>query len=327
MKDNSAVIGIDIGGTKISAALFYHNGDILQKETQPLEERKGKEVIDLIGTMAQSLLNYAGHTAYQVVAIGACIPGIYNPVRKTAWAPNIPGWDQIPLWDELRKRINNPSIKIVLESDRSCHILGEVWKGCAKGCKDAIFVAVGTGIGMGILSNGSIIGGHSGIAGAIGWMALEPPYDKKYNPWGNFEHYASGNGIARSAIEALSKNRETTSLLDDIPITEITSQDVFKAFEKQDSVAVEVIEKAIVYWGMALANLVSIFNPQKVIFGGGVFGPANQFLNRILEEAKKWAQPLSIQEVTLESSTLGGDAGLVGAGYLAIKTINSQAHG
>ncbi|WP_299530469.1 ROK family protein [Ulvibacterium sp.] len=326
MKRTPTVIGIDIGGTKISAALFHHHGDLLHKEVQPLAEREGGEVIALIGTMIQSLMDYAKGRAYKVVAIGACVPGIYDAIKKTVWAPNIPDWNHIPLQDALKKYLGDQSINIVLESDRSCYILGEVWKGCAKDCADAIFIAVGTGIGAGILSGGRIINGSGGIAGAIGWMALEPPYDKKYDAWGNLEHYASGDGIARSAVELLEKKRTSTSLLDAIPTDQITAHHVFDAYEKQDLVAVEVIEKVIGYWGMALANLVSIFNPRKVIFGGGVFGPADQFLDRIVEEAKQWAQPLSIQEIQLETSALGGDAGLIGAGYLALTTLNDQVH-
>ncbi len=327
MKDRSAVIGIDIGGTKISAALFSASGDILKKKIQIVSKQKGEQVIDSIGTMAISLIKYSAKKSFKVHAIGACVPGIYNSVNKTVWAPNIPDWDNIPLWDELTRYVNDPSIKIVIESDRSCYILGEIWKGSAKGCSDAIFVAVGTGIGAGILSNGKIINGASGISGAIGWLALEPPYRTKYKPWGNFEHYASGNGIARSAVETLSKDRETISLLDEIPFDAITAYDIFHAYDKQDSVAIEVIDKAILYWGMVVANLVSIFNPQKVIFGGGIFGPGSMFLSRILKEAKKWAQPLAIKEMTVEASKLNGDAGVIGAGYLAIRTLNVQSHG
>lgn len=326
MKKTGVVIGIDIGGTKISAALFSTKGFILQSEMQPIADKKGKQVIHIIGKMALSLIQYAEKAYFEVVAIGACVPGIYDPVKKTVWAPNIPDWDHIPLWDELSKYINNTSIKIVIESDRSCYILGEVWKGCANGSTDAIYISVGTGIGAGILSSGKIIRGHRGIAGAIGWMGLEPPYRTKFDSCGNFEFYASGNGIARSAVEALKKDRTSKSLLDAISIDQITAHHVFDAFEKKDQLAIEVIEKAILYWGMALANLVSIFNPQKVIFGGGVFGPANQFLESILEEAKKWAQPLSIQEISLETSSLEGDAGLIGAAYLALNAINDQAY-
>lgn len=326
MKDNIAVVGIDIGGTKISAALFRHDGKVLQKEIRPVDGRKGNEVVELIIDLVRGLISFAKNTSFNVVAIGACVPGIYNPVKKTVWAPNIPNWDNYPLWQELNDRLNSPSIIIVIESDRSCYILGEVWKGSAQGCSDAIFISVGTGIGAGILSNGRIITGSSGIAGAIGWMALESPYETKYNDYGNFEYYASGNGIARSAREALRKSGRPTSILDDIPVHELTSHHIFKALKKKDPVAVEVVQKAVRYWGMAVANLVSIFNPEKVIFGGGVFGPAGVLLDKILEESKKWSQPLAILEISLEVTTLDGDAGLIGAGYLAINRLNDQAY-
>ena len=326
MTNKRTVIGIDIGGTKVSAGLFHINGDILHQQMQLIGQQQGLGVIEIIAAMVKKLIAYANNHGYTPAAIGACVPGIYNPEDRTVWAPNIPGWNHIPLWDELTRHLNDPSIKIVIESDRSCYILGEIWQGCAEGCSDAIFIAVGTGIGAGILSNGAIINGKSGIAGAISWMALEPPYNRKYDSWGNLEHYASGNGISRSAIEILQKKRSTTSMLDELPMELITSHDVFKAYEQKDAVAVKVLDKAIKYWGMTVANLVSIFNPQKIIFGGGVFGPASQFLDSIRSEAKKWAQPLSFQEMQLEVSTLAGNAGLIGAAFLAIKSINERDH-
>jgi glucokinase len=326
MKNNQRVIGIDVGGTKISAALFRPDGIIDSRNEQLLAKRKGKQVVETIGTMARSLINQAKKEDCQVLAIGVGVPGIYDPVKKTAWAPNIPGWDHIPLFSELTEIVNDSSIKLCINSDRSCYILGEVWKGNAKGCTDAIFMAVGTGIGAGILSNNRIITGQNGIAGAIGWLAMEPNYDSKFDTCGNYEHFASGNGIAKGAKAALHANRTKTSLLDSIIIDDISSLDVFSAFEKNDALAVMVIENAIKYWGMSIANLVSIFNPQKIILGGGVFGPAIPLIPKIFAEANKWAQPLSIQQVTLEASTLQGDAGLFGAGYLAINTLIDLGH-
>lgn len=322
MKSKSVVIGIDIGGTKISGALFGHQGDVLQKEILSVADRKGDQVMELVGKLVLRLLDFARSISYRVVAVGACVPGIYDVKRKTVWAPNIPGWDDYQLWQELSLIVGDHKVNIVIESDRTCYILGEVWKGCAHGCNDAIYLSVGTGIGAGILSNGRVVTGNRGIAGAIGWMALEPSYDKKYDECGNFEHYASGNGIARSALESLGRPRAAASIMDGIPENEITAQQVFSAYAKQDPVAIEVVTKAVKYWGMAVANLVSIFNPQMVIFGGGVFGPAVGLLDNIFEESKKWAQPLAIQEITLAASALKGDAGLVGAGYLAIRSLN-----
>jgi glucokinase len=99
----------------------------------------------------------------------------------------------------------------------------------------------------------------------------------------------------------------------------ISAKDIFEAYDSGDEAAKKIIDNAIECWGMAVANLVSLFNPEKIIFGGGVFGPALKFLDEIYAEAKKWAQPISIQQVTLQGSALGNDAGLYGAGLLALK--------
>ena len=89
MKDKIAVIGIDIGGTKISAALFESSGKVLQKEIQAVAHRKGKQVLELLGNLVMRLRDKAKNSSLNVVAIGICVPGIYDPINKTAWAPNI----------------------------------------------------------------------------------------------------------------------------------------------------------------------------------------------------------------------------------------------
>jgi glucokinase len=216
------------------------------------------------------------------------------------WAPNIPGWEKYPLEKESRRLVK--CIPIRIESDRTCYILGEHWRGAAKGCTDAIFLAVGTGIGVGIMSGGRVIHGHNDIAGAIGWMGLQRPWQRKYKTCGCFEYHASGEGLARVARELG---------------WDASAQEIFQAYNKGDRRAKKVIEQAITLWGMAVANLVSLFNPQKLVFGGGAFGPAAKFLPRIYGEATKWAQPISIRQVKLVKSKLGADAGLFGAAWLA----------
>ena len=93
---------------------------------------------------------------------------------------------------------------------------------------------------------------------------------------------------------------------------------MFATYDRGDTIAAKVIDNAIELWGMAAANLVSLFNPQMIIFGGGIFGPATKFLERIKTEAKRWAQPIAIEQVQFVGSTLGSDAGLFGAGRLAM---------
>ena len=100
--------------------------------------------------------------------------------------------------------------------------------------------------------------------------------------------------------------------------TDLTTADVFAAYERGDPVATRVVDDAIELWGMAAANLVSVLDPETVVFGGGVFGPAARFLDRIRDAARCWAQPISMRRVTFTASSLGSDAGLYGAGRLAL---------
>ncbi len=219
----------------------------------------------------------------------------------------------------MRKIIGN--IPVTINNDRVCYLLGEIWQGNAKGCRDAIFLAVGTGIGAGILVNGEILRGRHDIAGSIGWMALNRKFDEKYINCGFFEYYASGEGIARLAREYSREDESYDGVLKKKQIEKITSHDVFAALEISDYLATKVIQIAIEFWGMAVGNLVSLFNPEKIIMGGGIFGPAIKFIPGIKKEAEKWAQPISINQVDIVASGLEGDAGLYGAGYLALKNL------
>jgi glucokinase len=312
-----ALLGIDLGGTKLALGLFNNDGKLLHKETVALNNRKGNEVGELIINSFLQIKN--SQTEQEINSVGISVPGIYHIKTGTVWAPNIQGWDDYPLYDEIKRATEK--IPVTIDSDRACYILGEAWQGNARQCKDAIFLAVGTGIGAGILIDGKVLRGSNDIAGAIGWMALNKPFKNEYISCGCFEHYASGEGIAKTATSFLQQTKNYTGELKNKTIDNITSYDVFVAFENKDVLAKKVIQLCIEFWGMAAANLVSLFNPEKIIFGGGVFGPAIKFIPAIKKEAEKWAQPVSIQQVNFQSSALGGDAGVYGAGYLALRNI------
>ena len=314
------VIGIDLGGTKLAAAIFDENGKILQKEISSIGKKSGKQVGDLIVQLINHLLKFGDENKINISSIGISVPGIYYSETGNVWAPNIKGWDNYALLQELSCLPALSKIRVKIDSDRACYILGETWQGSAKGCKDAIFLAVGTGIGAGILIEGRILRGVGDIAGAIGWLGLEKSFNDKYKSCGYFEYYASGDGLARFARELLSKNSEYSGVLSKKPLEEITSYDLFNAYATNDPISIKVFDNAITLWGITCANLVSLFNPEKIILGGGLFGPAAQFLDQIKNETYKWAQPLSIKQVEITVSTIGSDAGLIGAGRLAFLT-------
>lgn len=303
-------LAIDLGGTKLAAAVFGGDGEMIVREQFALEREgasgAGLQVREIISRFRDG-----------VDSVGICVPGIYRHASGKVWAPNIPGWDDYPLLAEALAVAG--SVPVAIDSDRACYILGEHWKGNARGCSDAIFLAAGTGIGAGILSGGLVIRGVADIAGAVGWMALDRPYSSAYDGCGCFESQASGNGIAKVATKVMLDVPEYSGTLSEIGPDAITSRDIFVSYETSDEIAVRAITQAVELWGMASANLVSIFNPEKVIFGGGVFGPAASLIPAIREEAVKWAQPIAMRQVAFEASALGSDAGLYGAGLLAMR--------
>lgn len=312
------VIGVDLGGTKLAGAAFSDDGEVLNRHTTALRGKAGKDVATLVIEQVRALRS---GPAKDATAVGVSVPGIYHASKGTVWAPNIPDWDAFPLRETLESAF--PAMRVVIDSDRAAYIMGETWRGAAKGSGNAIFLAVGTGIGAGILVNGRILRGHGDIGGAIGWLALERPYMKKWDACGCFEYQASGPGLVRVANELLADDTSYAGELRREGAKELTTADIFAAHSRGDALATRVIDNAVELWGMTAANLVSLFNPETLVFGGGVFGPATSLLDRIRSEAEQWAQPIAIGQVAFVASVLGGDAGLYGAGAIAMR---SSAH-
>jgi glucokinase len=316
-----AVIGVDLGGSKLALGVFAASGELLQRESAPLEQRGGAEVGVLLSDCVAELLDRASAAGSSVGAIGVAVPGIYYAESGRVWAPNIPGWEAYPLREELQAAVGTRA-KVSVDSDRACYVLGDVWQGTAMGSRNAIFLAVGTGIGAGILIDGRVLRGQRDIAGAAGWLALDRPHRAEFARYGCLEAGASGPGIVRVARAVLAGSPDHAGPLGSKEPGSLTTADVFAAEAEGDPLARRVIDNAVELWGMAVANLVSLFDPDIVVFGGGVFGPAADYLERIRAEALRWAQPISMPQVRLAVSSLGSDAGLYGAGHLALRSLH-----
>ena len=221
-----AVIGLDLGATKLAGALFDRDGTILERAVTLLEGREGDEVGRLIVERMSALRTVAAARAMEVEAVGVSVPGI---AHHTGW--NGLGTEHRRLGAVSAARRapcrGRRLVSVVVENDRAASILAEVSRGVARGCRHAIFLAVGTGIGAGILVNGSILRGAHDIAGAIGWMGLDRPYQAAYRPCGGFESHASGAGIARVARELLEAEPGYQGALRALAPEQITAHEVF----------------------------------------------------------------------------------------------------
>jgi glucokinase len=253
-----------------------------------------------------------------VVAAGVAVPGM---VRRdgTVWAPNLPGWERMGLAKFLREAWKIP---VVVESDRNAAVLGETWRGAARGKSDAIVLMLGTGIGAGILSGGRLVRGAHELSGCAGWMVLTEADDPGAKNVGQLEWLAAGPGIARAAREELARGRG--GLLEEIPGEALNAYEVAEAARKGDVVAIEVFLEAGRVLGYGVANLVSLFDPEVVVIGGGLARAADLFLDALKKGMAERAQPLAGKMVKVMVSELGEEVNLVGVGKIAWGAGNSQ---
>ncbi len=313
---------VDVGGTKISSALFTPEGIISHRCKIAIDKTDAERPVSQIMDIIMNLGERAREEKGKIAAVGIAVPGVVFHSQGLVWAPNIPGWDRLALRDKLKEKIPLP---LVLESDRSAYVWGERWRGAAQNKRDVVFLAVGTGIGAGIVIDGRLCHGCDDIAGAVGWFALDPQFRDEYARMGCFEAEASGDSVARKAIRLI-KGGESSMLREMTggKIEKITAPAVIEAFKKGDELAGSVVETTVHYLAMGIANIVSILNPEMVVLGGGLFQAGEMLLGPLREEFKKWAQPLAAQKVKLELSHLGEDAGLYGAGKLAWENLEGD---
>lgn len=307
--------GVDVGGTKIASGLFTADGTMFVRDKAPLDrggpDRAAEQVVRALAGLEDAARSEGG----RILAAAVCVPGIVYQKTGLVWAPNIPGWDRYPLRGRLA---GGRPFEVVIESDRAAYVSGEAWCGAARGLKDVVFLAVGTGIGAGILAGGRVLRGAEDISGAVGWFALNPAFRPEYAETGCFEAEASGSGVGRRARSLLAAGR--ASALTGIAggrVEDVTAETVAAAARAGDRLAVELMADTASYLAMGIANIVSILNPEMVVLGGGLFRSGDLLLEPVRRGIARWAQPLAARAVRVELSRLGEDAGLYGCGRLA----------
>ena len=309
-------LGVDIGGTKIAVAAVGRDGAVVHKRKTAVAQGAVTATADQILELIETVLERSSLTWSDIAGVGVCIPGIYFAADATVWAPNVWGDQRVALGDVLRQRI---SADVVIDSDRAAYVLGEQWLGAAQGLSDVVFMAVGTGIGAGIISGGRLCRGSSDIAGAVGWFAVGPRRNEPDRTTGALEFHAAGPAVARRATERIATG-EFSSLRE----RDITTEVVVRSALEGDAVAASVLDETASYLGMGIANIISILNPQVVVLGGGLMNAGDYLLEKIRDEVLLWAQPLAAQQCRIELTRLGDDAGLTGAARLVFLAENNQ---
>ncbi len=244
-----------------------------------------------------------------VSAIGVASPGPVNPyLGKVIAAPNVPGWSNINLKDELETYFKVP---VAVGNDANFAAIGE-WKyGAGRGHHDLIYLTVSTGIGGGIIVNDSLVLGYKGLASEMGHITLLPNGPLcACGKRGHLECLSSGPAIARWAMEKIRDGQLST--LSEIP--SFTCKEVAQAAKNGDQLAIEAFENAGYYLGMGIANFIHIFNPTAVILGGGVSLSGDLILKPTMNSINEFVIDREyLTDFVLTLSHLGDEAGLIGA--------------
>jgi glucokinase len=313
------VVGVDFGGTKLFAGVFddkLANVGTARKSTKP--QRGVETVIERIADVVQEAVDEADLTLKQIKGIGIGAPGaVAGETGDIIFAPNLPGWKNVPLKKSLEKLLGVP---VFVENDCNIAMLGVYVTELKSKPKNAVGIFLGTGIGGGIILNGELYSGFNHTAGEVGHMVLDPAGPKcGCGNKGCYEAFASRTAIFRRLQQSVKDGEKTilTEMLGD-DLEDLRSGNLRKALRKGDKLVEKVIEEAAEYTGIAVANLANILGPEVIVLGGGVIEAlADEMLSIIIETAKDYAMPGVMEGVEIFPSKLGDEAGIIGGGVLA----------
>jgi len=302
MKTARYAIGIDLGGTNFRVALVSRDGVIVRKIKRPSGEQVVGSVLDTIEDLKHS----------EIAGIGLGVAGLIDRGRGRVFtSPNLRGIEAIDFVGEIKTRFNVP---IVIENDANVAALGEKTAGAGQGFENFVLLTLGTGIGGGIIHKGKLLN----MPSEIGHMSISADAEKC--PCGNngcLENYASARAMITRTVSMLEK--ETESLLKECckgSIYKITPEDIYKAALEGDTLSREILRDAGRYLGVGLANIINIIGPEAIILTGGLIGAWNIYIQEAIKEASRRAFKELFESVKIIPSSLGDDAGIVGAACL-----------
>ncbi len=316
--------GVDLGATKILSLVITADGSVLAKDTRPSLGDEGREAV--IGRMVASLresLGKANLRQEQLAAIGVSGPGPVDYVRGIITdPPNLPGWHSVPLASLLQQEFRVPC---TLENDANAAALAEHRWGAGRGSRHMLFLTVSSGIGGGIIIDGSLYRGTSGAAGEMGHMIINedgPPCTCGRR--GCLETYSSGLAIARQGRELAAKepdSRLARLAAEDPPLT---AEAIHRAADEGDEAARELIARAGHHLGVGIASLINIFNPQVIVLGGSLVKMGDLYLAPMRQTAESQCFTQSCDDVCIVEGGLGDEAPALGAATIAIEALGPR---
>lgn len=310
----TATLAVDLGGTNIRCAVVTREGKIVEEQRALTESERGvNAVIDHIAALVEQVA--ASAELGPDTPVGIAAPGPLDPERGIVhFSPNLEGWSNVPLRDELSSRTRR---KVHLGNDANAATLGEYYFGAASGVRHFIYIALGTGFGGGAISDGLLIDGARGLGGELGHTCVSMDGPRcTCGASGCVEAYCSGWAIARDGLALVNSGRGQAIFAAAPNPDEIDARAVSTAARAGDHGSQIILERAGLAFGTALASFANILNPEMIVVGGGLARIGDPLLNPARRSFHAQVLPSIGQEVAITESLLGTRTGIYGAAAL-----------
>lgn len=313
-------VGVDIGGTKVAGGLVTQKGRLVKAVLAPTRAAEGLRVsFGQVRRVVERLVSMA-KGKHTLLGIGLCCPGAINPETRTVIsAPNLPGWENLRLGDEMERSFTLP---VRLENDANAAGLAEALFGAGAGYRYVFYVTVSTGIGTGIVIGGKVYHGARGVAGEGGHVCVDTksPYRCGCGALGCIEALAAGPGMARRATVRLEQDHRAPSLLRTMTkgqLRLITPELIQEAARRGDEIARAIVDETGFYLGTWLGGMINLLDPDAIVIGGGVSRIGKPLFDKMREGIQQHTlNPSMAAEIPLLPAKLRRNVGVFGAASL-----------
>ncbi len=309
------VLAVDLGGTNLRVAVVDADGELTHRQHAPTEGHLGPDsVLERMAALIQSVA--AAAELRPDAPVGIASPGPINPHDGTVYfTPNLPGWRNVtlgPTIERLTGRVTRCA------NDANCAGLGEASFGAARGSRNVVYIGLGTGIGGAVVANGQLIDGHRGLGAELGHMTVAMDGTRcTCGGQGCLETYVAGWALARDA-QLVATTVDGAGIVAAADGGPIHAGVLATAAERGDEMAIFLLDRAGQALGVALGTLINIFNPERVVIGGGVARVGEPLLGPARRRVRSHCFAAFRDDVTIVDAPLGDDGGLLGAAALAL---------
>ncbi len=317
------LVGVDLGGTNVRAAVVTEDKKVLERASGPTEAERGPEaVMEAIRQVVERAMAESGRDRSGLMAVGIGAPGPMNWKTGVVYSPpNLPGWKNVPLAEEMSKRLGG--VPCFVENDANVACYGEYWLGAGQGAENMCTLTLGTGLGGGIVTHGKLLRGVDGTAAEIGHLKVQREGRRcGCGARGCLEQYASVTGMRRTAWEGIQAGRPTLLReMCDNDFDRLTGKMVSDAEARGDAFAGWVIDETATWLAMGISSLINLLNPEKVVLYGGMVAAGERLLAPARALAKGTSFEVPARTADIVTAALGDDAGVIGAAGTALDRV------